>query len=406
MPSPSSPRQIRWGILATGGIAQTFARDLTAPPSTRGITDLTHTVIAAASSSSVDRARTFLRDVSASPSAKAYGSYADLAADPDVDIIYIATPHSHHYQNVYLCLSHAKPVLCEKAFTVNAAQARALIALAKEKGVFLMEAVWTRFFPLSTYIRSLITSGKLGVVSRVYADTSMAQDPDVAFADGTHRLVNPKLAGGALLDLGVYSLTWVFQTLYTTLPLEKRGKPSVEAAVRKLGTGVDGQTSVLLTFPASPGSDDPSTPAHGIATSSFYVATDSDGKGSAGPAIRIQGTKGEVVVYGPAYRPTRTKLVLHDGTVEEKEWKQPGPGKGSGWYNGFGGTMNEEGEGHGMFWEADEAARGVLEGRGESGVFGLEESVAVMEVMDEVRRKGGVEFPEEIESLEYPLNLG
>ena len=124
---------IRWGILATGGIAKTFAKDLLVDPKTRNVHGVVHTVVAAASSSSKSRAEQFLKDLEAPSSANAYGSYEELVQDPDIDIVYIATPHSHHFQNAMLCLEAGKNVLCEKAFTVNAAQAKLLVRKAKEK---------------------------------------------------------------------------------------------------------------------------------------------------------------------------------------------------------------------------------------------------------------------------------
>ncbi len=133
--------QLKWGILATGGIAKSFGRDLIVNPETRDRRDIEHVVVAAASSSSVDSAKAYLKEVQAPQSAKAYGSYKELVADKNVDIIYIATPHSHHYQNAMLCLEAGKNVLCEKSLTSNAAQAEALIKKAKEKNLFLMEAV-------------------------------------------------------------------------------------------------------------------------------------------------------------------------------------------------------------------------------------------------------------------------
>jgi predicted dehydrogenase len=133
--------QVKWGILATGGIAESFGRDLIVNPETRGRDDIEHVVVAAASSSSADRAKAYLKEVRATDSAKAYGSYKELVADPNVDIIYVATPHSHHYQNAMLCLEAGKNVLCEKSLTTNAAQTEALIKKAKEKNLFLMEAV-------------------------------------------------------------------------------------------------------------------------------------------------------------------------------------------------------------------------------------------------------------------------
>jgi dihydrodiol dehydrogenase / D-xylose 1-dehydrogenase (NADP) len=132
---------VKWGILATGGIAETFARDLYPNPETRGVKDIQHVVVAAASSSSQKRAQDFLKEVRAVDDAKAYGSYEELVKDPNVDIIYVATPHSHHYQNVRLCLEAGKNVICEKAFTTNAKQLEQLIKIAQEKKLFLMEAV-------------------------------------------------------------------------------------------------------------------------------------------------------------------------------------------------------------------------------------------------------------------------
>jgi len=275
-----------------------------------------------------------------------------------------------------LCLEAGKNVLCEKAFTTNAAQLKLLVEKAREKNLFLMEAVWTRYFPLSIYVRDIITSGKLGKVHRTFADLSIGTQPEEAF-DNSHRMVNPDLAGGALLDLGIYALTWVFQTLYHTQPESERQAPSVVSALRKYPTGADEMTSMLLTFPRSEklGGD-----AHGIATTAMRVTMDPDGKGSAGPAIRVQGDNGEIQVFHPAFRPTKTKLVLKDGTVDEKDWPQPGPGKGSNWYNGFGGDTQPEGDGQGMFWEADECAHALKEGRKEGQYESLAESIVIMEV--------------------------
>lgn len=393
-----APTTIRWGILATGLIAETFTKDLLVDPKTRDVHDVAHTVVAAASSSSKSRAEEFLRNVSAPLSAKAYGSYDDLLKDDNIDIVYIATPHSHHYQNALRALEAGKNVLCEKAFTVNAAQAKKLVTIAREKNLFLMEAVWTRYFPLSIYVRELITSGKIGHISRVFAENTRTNDPEATWPDTKHRMVNPDLAGGALLDLGIYSLTWVFQTLYTTQEVGSAQPPTVVSAVTKYPlTGVDERTSILLVFPRS---IDQGGDAHGIATTGFRASTDTDGKGTSGPAVRIMGSKGEIQVWPPIFRPTKTRLILTDGTTETKEWPQPGPGKGSGWYNGFAGGRNGEGEGHGMFWEADEAARAIVEGRKEGRFESLGESILIMEVMDEVRRQNDLKYPENIETTE------
>lgn len=353
-----------------------------------------HVVAAAASSSSASRAQKFLEEVKAPSSAKAYGSYAELVADPDIDIIYVATPHSHHFQNAMLCLEAGKNVLCEKAFTVNAAQAKKLIETAKAKKLFLMEAVWTRYFPLSIKIREMITSGVIGKVHRVSADLSFGN----AKEDGTltfpneNRMVNPDLAGGALLDLGIYSLTWVFQILYHCQTQAPKEKPKVLAAIDKYTTGADETTSILLQWPGQK--------SMGIATTSLRVATTPDGEGSsaAGPACRIQGTKGEIQVIGPLYRPTEYRVIKiggKKGEVEVVHCEIPKDKERDNW-------------GHGMYWEADEAARCLRDGKLESEGLGWEESTVIMEVMDEVRRQGDLVYPELIETdvfdAKSPLN--
>lgn len=147
----------------------------------------------------MQKAHDFLSSVNAPPETAAYGSYESLLADPNVQIVYISTPHSHHFQNARIALLAGKHVLLEKAFTVNAAQACSLIQLAREKNLFLMEAMWTRFFPLVQYVRQLIKDGAIGAVQRVVADRNLGRDVEKLY--GTeHRLVNPALAGGALLD--------------------------------------------------------------------------------------------------------------------------------------------------------------------------------------------------------------
>lgn len=208
------------------------------------------------------------------------------------------------------------------------------------------------------------------------------------------------LAGGVLLDLGIYSLTWVFQTLFHTQ--KNPQAPTVLSTMNKYKTGADEQTTMLLTFPRE------GLPhAHGIATTGLRTSSDIDKKGSAGPSIRVQGSLGEIQVFHPAYRPTKTKLVLSDGTVDEKVWEHPGPGKGSGWSNGYGAKTGwcDEGVGLGMFWEADECAYALRDGRKEGQYESLEESLVIMRVMDEVRRQNGMAYPEKIETTEYPVAL-
>ncbi|KAH7355942.1 hypothetical protein BKA66DRAFT_257704 [Pyrenochaeta sp. MPI-SDFR-AT-0127] len=374
---------LRWGILATGGIAKTFTKDLLVDPTTRDAGDIRHIVAAAASSTSASRAQDFLNEVKAPSTAKAFGSYKELVNDKDVDIIYVATPHSHHYQHTRLALEAGKHVLVEKPITVNAEQCRILRDLAKEKKRFLMEAVWTRFFPLSREVTEFIRSGQLGDVKRVFADFSFWNDAEKEF--GTkHRMVNLDLAGGALLDLGIYSLTWVFMILYHAQGEGQRGAPHVSSAVTKYElTGADETTTMLLKFP---------TGAHGVAGTSIQVATTPNPNLPSPDAIRIQGTLGDLTIdYAP--RPRSYTLTpassASRGTPAEFEHATK--------------SFPIPGGGHGMFWEADECARCVRDGRLQSEVIPLEETEQLMRVMDQVRKQSDLVYPERIGSVEYPL---
>lgn len=234
-------------------------------------------------------------------------------------------------------------------------------------------------------------------MQRVIADNSISLDLEKDMADGQHRMVNPDLAGGALLDLGIYALTWVFQTIYHTQPVQSRKPPTVVSAMKKYATGVDEMSSIILNFPrsAEAGGD-----AQAIATTSMRISGD-----RSRPAAVVEGVKGEIHVFAPLFRPTRTRIVMRDGTVEEKHWPQPGPGKESGWQNGFADMVNAVGEGHGMFWEADEAATALIEGRKEGRFEGLDESILIMQVMDEVRRQGAMVLPDKIETTDFPVEL-
>ena len=286
-----------------------------------------------------------------------------------------------------LCLEAGKPALCEKPLTVNAEQAKILYKTAKVMNLFLMEAVWTRYFPLSIAVREHITSGDIGEVLRVSADLSIGVMPEEF--ETSHRMVNKNLAGGCLLDLGIYSLTWVFQTMWHTLSqdLQKQGgKPKVvgTAMTAEPRTGADEMTTMLLEFPKSTPTG--MTKAHAVATTAMRVSFDPDGKNSAGPAVRVLGTKGELQVFGPIYRPMGYRLIQMNGDVKDERFEVPGGG-------------------HGMFWEADEAARCWRDGKLESAGVSWEESTLIMEVMDEVRKQGGLKYPEAIESTKYPVEL-
>lgn len=209
--------------------------------------------------------------------------------------------------------------------------------------------------------------------------------------DDSNRMVNLDLAGGALLDLGIYSLTWVFQTLYHTQPEKDKESPQVVSGMTKYKTGADEQTSIICQFPGHA--------LMGVATTGLRVASDPDGTKTAGPAIRIQGDNGEIQVYPPAFRPQKYNVIKKDGggKVEAVDWPIPADPKRGNW-------------GHGMFWEADECARCLRDGKLESATMPWSESIAIMETMDTVLKQGGVQYPELITTDVYdpnsPLNTG
>ena len=166
---------------------------------------------------------------------RAYGSYEEMLQDPQVDLVYVATPHSHHFEHTKLCIEHGKPALVEKAFTANAAQARELIALAERKGVFLTEAIWVRYMPSRRMLRELIDSGIIGTVQRISADLSYPI-PNVK------RLTDPALAGGALLDLGGYVLNFASMVLGDDIQ-------EIKGLCTYCDTGVDCQENITITYP-------------------------------------------------------------------------------------------------------------------------------------------------------------
>ncbi|RYO92118.1 hypothetical protein DL764_008179 [Monosporascus ibericus] len=258
-----------------------FVRDLLTDPGIRGVHDLRHEVVAVASSTSAQKAADFCAKVQLPSKARTYASYAELVADPDIAIVYVATPQSHHFQNVTLALEANKHVLCEKPFTVTAAQARRLVDTARARKLFLMEAVWTRFFPLSTRVRELVSSGAIGTVYRVIADSSINRslpDGKLEYNDSS-RVVNPDLAGGTMLELGIYSLTWIMQILHHPQPKEEKEVPAVTAAMNKYNTGVDETTGFIVQFPRHK--------AMGIGITTMRVGSGVDYDFTGGPAVKI-----------------------------------------------------------------------------------------------------------------------
>ncbi|HEX6681828.1 MAG TPA: Gfo/Idh/MocA family oxidoreductase [Candidatus Limnocylindrales bacterium] len=217
---------IRWGILATGGIAAMFARDVQ--------DNVPSAVIAAVGSRSQEAAAAFAQRFDIK---RAHGSWHDLATDPEVDVIYIATPHSHHHETAMLCLRAGKPLLVEKAFTLDLKQAQELVTIARERRLFLMEAMWTRTLPAILKMLQLIDEGVIGEVTSVQASFGLGLD-----FEPSHRLRNPELGGGALLDLGVYPVT--FAQLLLGEPNQVRAWASLHPE------GTDARTGIVLGFPS------------------------------------------------------------------------------------------------------------------------------------------------------------
>ena len=215
-------KRIKFGILATGNIANSMAK---------AVQQLDEIECFAVASRTYEKAKDFADKWGFG---KAYGSYEELVNDPEVDLVYVASPHSHHYPHAKLCLEHGKHVLLEKAFTVNVSQAEELIALSKEKGLLLAEAFWPRYMPTRKMLDDLIAQGTIGEVQAVMADFG-------APLSHVERLWNPKLAGGALLDLGVYPINFALQIFKS--PVQK-----IQSAAVMSSLGVDHMNGITLTF--------------------------------------------------------------------------------------------------------------------------------------------------------------
>jgi predicted dehydrogenase len=334
-PDPMAAPPLRWGILAPGWIAQQFADALR-----RG----TRQEIVAVGSRNIDRARTFA-DNHGAPAA--YGSYQELVHDPGVDIVYIASPHSEHHRQARLALEAGKPVLLEKAFTRNAAEARDLVDLARANGLFLLEGMWSRFLPHYDVIHRALHGGLIGEVTTVFADHGQHLYPN-----GPDRLSNPDLAGGALLDLGVYPISFADFVLGPFT--------SITATGTLTDRGVDQQEAIAVTT---------ATGAVGILHASMLA--------SSACTASICGTNGRLDIGGTFYLPTWVQLHDRDGTAIDR-------------YEPSGDAAHQ-----GLRYEAAEAARCLTAGAAESPLHPLTATVRVMAAMDEVRRQLGVHFPEE-----------
>ena len=330
----SHARPIRWGMLGTGTIASKFANDLALVPDTE---------LHAVGSRDLARATEFANRFGI---ALSYGSHAALVEDPDIDVVYIALAHPWHYEGALLALRAGKAVLCEKPLTVNATDARDLVGAARRDGRFLMEAMWTRFLPSMRRVREILDLGILGEIRSLSADLGYRMP-----RDDSNRLYSPDLGGGALLDLGIYPISFASFVLGTP--------ESVTAIATETATGVDAQCSVLLRY---------STGAHAILSTTIAVDTP-------GGAV-VAGEDARLEIGGPLFDPSSVRLIRGPNTgaevVEDIRLSEPG---------------------HGWHYEACEVNRCLRGSLLESPVMPLDESVSIMETMDEVRRQIGLRYP-------------
>ncbi|HSD83891.1 MAG TPA: Gfo/Idh/MocA family oxidoreductase [Anaerolineae bacterium] len=323
-------RRFNWGIIGPGRIAYQFAD---------GLKVIEDAALYAVASTRLERAQAFTQQYSGE---KAYNSYEALVNDPEVDAIYIATPHRFHYDNALLCLKAGKPVLCEKPLTVNAAEARQLMETARTNKVFLMEALWTRYLPIYQQIRQWLDAKRIGELRLLVSNfgINIPKDPG-------ERWLNPELAGGTLLDMGVYPIAvsqWVMGQM-----------PQSICAMTYLGsTGVDELTVGLLKYP------------NGV-ISQFNSNFITDGVND----FFIYGTTGHIRIHANFWAATEATLVTRDQTM----------------------TISKPFRGSGFEYQTEEAMRCLRAGLLESPGMSQAHTLANMQVMDRIRAQIGVKYP-------------
>ena len=322
----------RWGILGTGNIASQFARGLAA---------LDDAELVAVGSRTADSAEAFGERFSAP---RRHSSYAALASDPDVDAIYVATPHPLHHNNTIMCLESGKAVLCEKPFAINATEAQSMIATARARGVFLMEAMWTRFLPHMVRLRELLAAGTIGEVRMLQVDFGFRTS-----FNPQGRLFDPALGGGALLDVGIYPVSLASMIL---------GTPQRVTGMAHLGeTGVDEQSAMIFGYAGGQ-----------LALLSQAIRTNSPHE------ALLLGTVGKIRVHSSWWKSTTITLSV-DGRPDE--------------------LIDLPEVGNGYNYEAAEVGRCLRAGRTESNVMPLDETLAIMRTLDEVRAQWGLRYPGE-----------
>ena len=324
---------IRWGILGAGNIARKLAADI-------ALVDDAELV--AVGSRSKDKAFAFAKEF---PLKYVHDSYEALASNQNVDIIYVATPHSHHHKNTLLCLENNKAVLCEKAFAVNHLQAQDMVNKAREKKLFLMEAMWTKFLPHYIKMKSVVDSGDLGSISSVLINFGFRPRIPVPA-----RLFDPALAGGTILDIGVYNAFMAMSVL---------GKPDeIDAHMSPAPSGVDEQCSVLFKYKNG-------SMAQLFSSVAAHLPTEAD----------ICGSKGRLRLTHRFYAPEST-LEFYPDKMESKQIV----------------TFNNPLPGWGYHYEVKHVCECLRSGLTESPVMTLNNTLELMKVLDEIRDKAGIRY--------------
>lgn len=329
----ASSTALRWGILGPGGIARAFASDLR----TAGLD------LVAVGSRSAESAGAFAADFDI---ARAHGSYEALVSDPEVDIVYIATPHPFHAEQAILALEHGKHVLVEKPFTLTGAEAAAVRDVAVDRGLLAMEAMWTRYLPHMARIREVVASGALGDIRALLADHTQRISSDPA-----HRLNSLELGGGALLDLGVYPISFAWDIL---------GEPlAITASARVGDTGADTEVATVMSH------------ASGALSTSLSASR------AVGPnTAHIIGTDARIDIDRVWYNATSFRVVAADETVLEE--------------------YASDIQGRGMQYQAIAAEDYLSRGLTDSELLPIDETVAIMSTLDEIRQLVGVTYPGEV----------
>ena len=323
----------RWGILGPGKIAHKFATGL------KGLDDAE---LVAVGSRNGERAAEFGEEFGAT---RSYDSYEALVSDKDVDAIYVATPHTFHKEHSLLCLEAGKAVLCEKPFTINEKDTKAIVDFARQKGVFLMEAMWSRFLPAVCQARQWIAEGKIGNVRMIQADFGFR----AGNVDPSGRLFDPNLGGGGILDVGVYPVSFA-QMIFG-------GEPEGVAAFADIGeTGVDEQAVMILDF----GKDKKAALTTGVRTMTPHEAW-------------IMGEKGRIRIDGYWHAESAQLQVQGEEPVD----------------------FHEPHLSNGYEYEAREVGKCLAEGRIESDIMSWEDSLRVMRILDRVRAEVGLKYPAE-----------